>query len=218
MLKSKGKLRGIFLRGDVYWFAKMVDGRRSQISLETHDYAEAVQKAMEILDRPELQPARAMDAEIQRFIKYKLDTNRYSPASADSKGYTLGEFSDFVGNISPAQVTLFQCRSFYKQKRREVSPSTAESYMFTLRSFFKWCVAENLCRRNPAAEVELDKVDHQARIKFTDLELAQKLITNAPNDDMRFILYCGFHVGMRKLEIVEAIYRRSGYPVSEAGL
>ena len=205
VLKSKGKLRGIFLRGDVYWFTKMVDGRRSQISLETHDYAEAVTKAMEILERPELQPSRAMDAEIQRFIKYKLDTNRYSPASADSKGYTLGEFADFVGNISPAQVTLFQCKAFYKQKRREVSPSTAESYMFTLRSFFKWCVAENLCRRNPAAEVELDKVDHQARIKFTDLELAQMLITNAPNDDMRFILYCGFHVGMRKLEIVEAI-------------
>lgn len=54
-------------------------------------------------------------------------------------------------------------------------------------------------------EVEMDRVDHQARIKFTDLELAQKLIANAPNDDMRFILFCGFHVGMRKQEIIEAI-------------
>ena len=205
MLKSKGKLRGLFLRGDVYWFTKMVNGRRSQASLETRDYAEAVQKALEILDRPELQPARAMDAEIKRFIKYKVDTNRYSSASADSKRYTLGEFANFVGNVSPAQVTVFQCKAFYKQKRHQVSPSTAESYMFTVRSFFKWCVAENLCRRSPALEVELDRVDHKARIKFTDLELAQKLIANAPNDDMRFILFCGFHVGMRKQEIIEAI-------------
>ena len=205
MLKSKGKMRGIYLRGDVYWFAKQINGRRSHITLETHDYAEAVQRAIEIAERPELQPARAMDAEIKRFIEYKLATNRYSASSADSKRYTLGEFADSVGNISPAQVTAFHCRAFYKQKRHQVSPSTAESYMFTVRSFFKWCVAENLCRRNPALEVELDKVDHQARIKFTDLELAQKLITNAPNDDMRFILYCGFHVGMRKMEIIESI-------------
>ena len=88
----------------------MVEGRRSQMSLETRDYAEAVQRALEILQRPELQPARAMDAEIKRFIKYKVDTNRYSAASADSKRYTLGEFADFVGNVSPGQVTAFHCR------------------------------------------------------------------------------------------------------------
>ena len=205
MLKSKGKMRGIYLRGDVFWFTKQVNGRRSHVSLETKDYAEAVQRATEVADRPELQPSRAMDSEIQRFIEYKLRSNRYSPASADSKRYILQEFADTLGNVSPGQVTAFHCKAFYKRMKDRVSPSTAESYMFTLRSFFKWCVAENLCRRNPAAEVELDKVDHQARIKFTDLELAQKLITNAPNDDMRFILYCGFHVGMRKLEIVEAI-------------
>ena len=183
----------------------MVDGRRSQVSLETHDYAEAVQKALEILHRPELQPARAMDAEIKRFIKYKVDSNRYSPASADSKRYILQEFADTLGNVSPGQVTAFHCKAFYKRMKERVSPSTAESYMFTLRSFFQWCVSDNLCRRNPAMEVEMDRVDHQARIKFTDLELAQKLITNAPSDDMRFILFCGFHVGMRKQEIIEAI-------------
>jgi site-specific recombinase XerD len=205
MLKSKGKIRGIYLRGDVFWFTKQVNGRRSHVSLETKDYAEAVQRATEVADRPELQPSRAMDAEIQRFIEYKLRSNRYSPASADSKRYILQEFADTLGNISPGQVTAFHCKAFYKRMKERVSPSTAESYMFTLRSFFQWCVSDNLCRRNPAMEIEMDRVDHQARIKFTDLELAQKLIANAPNDDMRFILFCGFHVGMRKQEIIEAI-------------
>ena len=205
MLKSKGKMRGIYLRGDVFWFTKQVNGRRSHVSLETKDYAEAVQRATEVADRPELQPSRAMDSEIQRFIEYKLRSNRYSPASADSKRYILQEFADTLGNVSPGQVTAFHCKAFYKRMKERVSPSTAESYMFTLRSFFQWCVSDNLCRRNPAMEVEMDRVDHQARIKFTDLELAQKLIANAPNDDMRFILFCGFHVGMRKQEIIEAI-------------
>ena len=49
MLKRKGKFRGIYLRGDVYWFGKQIDGRRTIASLETQDYAEAVQRAQEIL-------------------------------------------------------------------------------------------------------------------------------------------------------------------------
>ena len=59
----KGRIRGIYLRGEIYWFGKMVKGRRSIVSLETRDYAEAVQRAREILERPELQPAQAFTAE-----------------------------------------------------------------------------------------------------------------------------------------------------------
>jgi site-specific recombinase XerD len=77
--------------------------------------------------------------------------------------------------------------------------------MFTLRSFFNWCVAKNLCRRNPALDVQLDRVDRKGRSRFADLDLAQCLIENAPTDDLRFVLFCGFHTGMRKLEIVEAV-------------
>ena len=66
----KGRIRGIYLRGEIYWFGKMVNGRRSIVSLETRDYAEAVERAREILERPELQPARALTAEVQRFLKH----------------------------------------------------------------------------------------------------------------------------------------------------
>jgi len=43
----KGRIRGIYLRGEIYWFGKMVNGRRSIVSLETRDYAEAVERARE---------------------------------------------------------------------------------------------------------------------------------------------------------------------------
>ncbi len=205
MLKSNGKLRGIYLRGEVYWYARQVNGRRSHVSLETKDYAEAVQRAQEIRDRPELQPARGLSAEIERFLRHKFDTNRFSKASADTKGYILREFATAVRDVPPENVTALQCKAFYKAARERVAPSTAESYMFTVRSFFRWCVAENLCRRNPAVEVQLDRVDHKGRTRFADGDLAQKLIAEAPNDDLRFILFCGFHAGMRKLEIVEAV-------------
>ena len=160
----------------------MVHGRRSVVSLETRDYAEAVQRAREILERPELQPARALTAEIDRFLKYKCDTNRYSNASAHTKAYVLNMFADYVKNPPPRNITALQCRSFYAAAKARVAPSTAESYMFTVRSFFNWCVAQNLCHRNPAIEVQLDRIDHKGRNHFANLELTQRLIQNAPND------------------------------------
>lgn len=201
----KGKIRGLYLRGETYWFAKQVNGRRSHVSLETTDYVEAVQRAREIAERPELQPSQAMMAEVERFLKHKYDTNRYSKMSADSKLSILRMFADSVKNVPPGNVTAHQCKSFYLAAKRRVTPSTAQSYMFAIRAFFNWCVMENLCRRNPASEVQLDRVDHKGRTRFADLETAQRLIEKAPSDDLRFILFCGFHTGMRKLEIVEAV-------------
>jgi hypothetical protein len=62
----KGKVKGIYLRGDTYWFAKQVNGRRSFISLETGDYVAALQRAREILESPDLQPAQSFIAEVDR--------------------------------------------------------------------------------------------------------------------------------------------------------
>ena len=117
----------------------------------------------------------------------------------------LDLFADHVKDAPPASVTSYQCKSFYTAAKARVAPSTAESYMFTVRSFFNWCVAQNLCRRNPALEVQLDRIDRKGRTRFADLELAQRLVQNAPNDDLRSVLFCGFHTGMRKLEIIEAV-------------
>lgn len=201
----KGRVKGLYLRGDTYWFAKQVNGRRSFVSLETNDYVTAVQRARQIMDCPELQPAQSFTAEVERFLKHKYDTNRYSKMSAESKRSCLGMFADAVKDLPPAGVTGSQCKAFYNVAKARVAASTAESYMFTLRSFFNWCVRENLCRRNPVLEVQLDRIDRKGRTLFADLATAQRLIDNAPNDGLRFVLFCGFHTGMRKLEIVEAV-------------
>lgn len=201
----KGRVKGVYLRGDTYWLAKQVKGRRSFVSLETNDYITAVQRAREIMDSPELQPAQSLTAEVDRFLKHKYETNRYSKMSAESKRSCLTMFADSVNDTPPASVTANHCRVFYGAAKARVAPSTAESYMFTLRSFFNWCVRENLCRRNPVLAVQLDRIDRKGRTLFAHFDLAQKLIKNAPNDDLRYVLFCGFHAGMRKLEIVEAV-------------
>ncbi|MBX6326729.1 MAG: phage integrase SAM-like domain-containing protein [Chthoniobacterales bacterium] len=201
----KGRVKGIYLHGRTYWFAKQVNGRRSFVSLETDDYLLAAQRAPEIMDSPKLQPAQSFMAEVERFLKHKFETNRYSKMRAESKRSCLLMFADNGKNIPPANITSSHCKAYYDAAKARVVPSTAESYMFTLRSFFNWCVRENLCRRNPVVAVQLDRIDRKGKACFANFELAQRLIHNAPNDDLQFILFCGFHAGMRKMEIVEAV-------------
>jgi site-specific recombinase XerD len=184
----KGRIKGLYLRGEIYWFAKQVNGRRGMVSLETRDYVEAVQRAREIMDAPELQPAQSSRAEVERFLKHKYETNRYSKMSADSKRSCLNLFADGVKNISPTNVTGYRCKAFYNTAKARTAASTAESYMFTLRSFFNWCVKENLCRRKPVLDVQLDRIDRKGRTLFADFDLAQRLIENAPNDDLLITL------------------------------
>ena len=77
--------------------------------------------------------------------------------------------------------------------------------MFTVRSFFNWCVAENLCRTTRLLKCNSTALTGRAGPTLPIWGLAQRLIENAPTDDLRFVLFCGFHAGMRKLEIVEAV-------------
>jgi integrase len=59
-------------------------------------------------------------------------------------------------------------------------------------------------RENAATKIKLDKLRSNPRLVFCDNALVAGLLRNAPTAEMRFILYCGFHAGMRKEEIIEA--------------
>jgi integrase len=63
--------------------------------------------------------------------------------------------------------------------------------------------------------VKLAKVDRYARLRFCTAAQGDKLIKDAPSDDLRFLLFAGFHCGMRKNEIVEA--RVDWFDLGESG-
>src|SRR5207253_2214332 len=88
--------------------------------------------------------------------------------------------------------------------RQRVSESTAQGYITTVRSFFNWLVAVKKIRLNPVEGLDLARLDRKGRLLFCPPDVRDKLIRNAPNDAMKFILYCGFHAGLRKNEIIEA--------------
>lgn len=52
-------------------------GVRKTVALETQDEVEAAQKALALIDTPELGLAGTFKGEIEAFIKWKVDRNEY---------------------------------------------------------------------------------------------------------------------------------------------
>jgi site-specific recombinase XerD len=105
----------------------MVDGRRTQVSLKTSDYAEAVVNATKIIDYPFLNAAEPLEQEIESFLGHKQRQNEYSPASVESKQYALSEFARFTSKRRIADVATADVERFYQALQDRVSESTASS-------------------------------------------------------------------------------------------
>jgi integrase len=201
---QSGKIKGIYRRGNIFWYGRMVKGQRVQMSLGTSDYGEAVVNAQEIRADPFLANADPLRSEIDSFIKYKVQQNEYSQASAESKRYALKEFASFVRKADPATITPSDVQRFYEKLRGRVAESTAQGYMTTLRSFFNRLLQTRKVRTNIVKAVKLARLDTKGRPDFCTPSLRDKLIAKCTREDLKFALFCGFHAGLRKNEIIEA--------------
>jgi integrase len=199
-----GKIRGIYRRGNIFWYQRMVKGQRVQMSLGTNDYGEAVVKALEVRADPFLATADPLRSEIEAFIEHKLQQNEYSPASAESKRYALMEFASFVKKADPATITPSDVERFYQKLRSRVVESTAQGYITTLRSFFNRLFETRKVRTNVVKVVKLARLDTNGRKLFCTPAQRDKLLARCKREDLKFALFCGFHAGMRKQEIIEA--------------
>jgi integrase len=199
--------RGIYLRGSIYWLNFQRHGKRNFISLETSDFTEALKRAAEMRAAPALVPGQGFERDIESFLAYKRRRNEFTASSAHGRGFILRAFARWIDKLSPADVTAADIQAFYDLKLHERSATTANSYLSILRSFFQWCVRPaNLIRRNPCLAID-QAVDEHAGItmrNFCHEDQRDQLIRTAKRDDLKFILYCGFHAGLRKQEIIEA--------------
>ena len=215
-MKRKGssgrKLPGIYTRGNIFWFTYRLNGKKYAHSLETGDYGEAVKKALEIRQNPVLTPAAVFTEEINAFVSSKRECNEYSGGSAKVKILVLKEFAAFCAKANPRDVTAAQVTSFYRRLqgrepgrlRGKVEETTAQGYLATIRSFYEWLRLNGKVRVNPVVGIKLDRVDHKGRDKFCLSSLRDTLIDGCKRDDLKLILYLGFHAGLRRTEITEA--------------
>lgn len=197
--------RGIYRRGETFWLNFQRKGKRVFVSLETSDFAEAIVRAREIRTRPELSISGRFLDEIDRFLAYKRRRNEFTASTAYGRTYILRHFATWI-DAPVENVTSAQVQAFYDWKLTTCGVGTANSYAMILRSFFNWCVnTAQICRRSPV-ELELTRTDSKGyRLKdFLHENDRDRLIRTCEREDLKFVLFCGFHAGLRKNEIIEA--------------
>lgn len=163
---------------------------------------------------PSSGPKGDLLADAKRYIEWKVAKGIFSRGSARVTGAALTEFAEAVGGQTAA-VRLQDIEDHYARLQARVKEATAQIHMRAIASFFTWCVEcrPALCTAHPG-KVELGgvvkpafafkKIPNKARQRYCTAAERDGLLADAPTDDLKFILLCGFHAGMRKNEIIEA--------------
>jgi site-specific recombinase XerD len=199
--------RGIYLRGDIYWLAYQVNGKRTFVTLQTSDAATALTRAAEVRGtlRDESPDKSVLRAEVDRFIVARSSSGDWSRDTTRVHGEALREFAAWAGdNVRPTQVTPVIARNYYAWLQSRLSESGTQIRMRAVKTFFATLVKQRRLAASPFAELKMRRIPKMARTNFCTREQRDKLIAEAPSDDRRFIFYCGFHAGMRRKEITEA--------------
>lgn len=204
---KRAGIKNLYVQRGKFYYAKQSNGARPFIDLQTYDEAEAVNRVRNLERSPLLRiHSSGLKAEVSQFVAYKLKRREFSRDSANTKVLILNRLADWLPEeATSATVHPDDVSRFYDELRDEVSDSTAEGYMTTLSSFFRWAVEVKRTRLdNPIAKVDIIRAEHIARKRFCDKKTKNGLIAAAPNDDLLFINFCGFDAGLRRGEISEA--------------
>lgn len=202
------RLSGVFTRGKVFWYRYSHNGHQYRVSLDTTSESEAIAKAMEIRENPVLAQTDTLKREIKAYVEHQFRNGRFTAKSHENRSAVLLKWSDEIDCSELHELTTDVIQEWYEWlKSRKDSPlteSTAQSYVMMVKGFCRHLVEENKLRENPADEVKMAAKPPPAKRDFCNHAQVKKLLHNAKDTDLKFILYCGFHAGLRKEEIIEA--------------
>jgi integrase len=196
---------GIYQRGEIFWFAKQVNGKRTWLSLETKNATEAIARVAIIKTSGVLEARTDFDAEVATFLAEKRAMGKHTERSTAWFKETLTPFSKFIGNKPCAKVSQEDIERFYAHMRTHLADTTAKGRMGAIRSFFSWAKKTRRRFDNPTIEIKNPRISQPARTVFATKEQRDAIIAAANDDfDLKFMLLCAFHAGMRFNEISEA--------------
>lgn len=221
----QGRLKGLYLRGKKFWYRYSYQQHQYRVPLDTEDEAEAITKALRIRANPVLAGAAPLEQELKKYVATKRENGTYTLNSADSREDVLRRFASERHLREVREITADEIKSWLnslrkepkagrggkrkqsakqKKQRTRLAESSIESYGMIIRGFCTWLVEENKLRENPAEFIKAKISNSAKRRRFCQREQVDLLIEKSPDREMKFILFCGFHAGMRKGEIVQA--------------
>ncbi|MBX7157199.1 MAG: site-specific integrase [Verrucomicrobiae bacterium] len=199
------EIAGLYQRGKNlnYTWKYRVNGRQKYLATQTNDLA----KAIEIVRAFKASPFKEADNDfiqaIEKFINYKKETVNYSDNSERWARSSLKSFGNFSKNVDPSLVNPVLIKKFKAHLAGKVGTTSADICLRAVKSFFTWCVkVEKICINSPFEGIKIGSGSKSARISYCSRKTRDFIYDNSPNDDLTFILFCGFDTGFRKEEII----------------
>lgn len=203
-MSASGRIKGIFLRGSVYWLRCTVNGKQIRRTLDTTNEATAVQLAREILGNPVTYRAGVFEQELADYFNAKRESNRLSENSIANRGFVLRKFAALYEIDHPSDIRRTHVQAWYEFLQTKHPEHTAQPYVRWLKTFLRHLVANRKLTYNPADGIEMHRLKKAKRRPFCSKAETQKLIAECADESLKFVLYCGFHAGLRKEEIIQA--------------
>ena len=213
--------------GCANWHLRYYDdkGKRRTISLQTPDEAVAINKARaffagEVIRRSEsISAGTSFDTLINTYLKEAKArrTKPMRPETAKNAGLTLKKFARDMKLVDPKKLDSGLVGKWLDILHKEgKSQETLRSYVRDIKTFAHWLASRGLC-----GPLTLDLPDRKPKIRkpWVRKEEVARIIGSAtpkigPHsspegklkaqqraEELRFILYCGFHAGLRRKEI-----------------
>jgi integrase len=217
-VKTRNPLKGVRLRGTVYWLRYREDGVLRQLSLQTTDPAEAATRALRARHAPELAPKVGLNADIDRFIAAKKSSKKFTSTQTEKWARrALGKLVAFFPGKSVGNITSKDMERFAASLHDVQSETGAMCYLRGIKSFFSWAVSERLRFDNPCKGL-VHQPAEPARLRFATKAQRDALIAACEaqrvskkpkingeyHEAVHFALFCALHAGMRYNEIVQA--------------
>lgn len=204
--------KGIRKRGTKYYLSFQNRKKRRWVCLHTDDLSIAITEATRVRHSKIAESGDLIEYSVIRFVadmrrkRMRGERTGWADATARSKTYVLKNFAKFAAKLRPGDVSPAMMAKFHEERAEESSAWTAFGNLMTVRSYFNWCVkTEKTATRNPCIGLDVEAPAPRPRRNYCQAELVAALIKSCPREDIKYVLYCGFHCGMRFLEIVESV-------------
>jgi integrase len=207
-----------------FWYRWTQDGKRRAVSLKTDDLSEAIKKVKEIRAgalfarweraAPLATPASKL-VEDYLTAAQKRGKKPMRAETAKRVRYIIEKFVvereiQHVGQITQGEISEWLAR----KKAGGVSADTLWTYAVNLRTFLRYLVKSKLARADLLSDFQVPDKGAHGRKNWLKWKDVTRVIGEAQDDDLCFVLYAGFHAGLRKNEICHA---RVGWFDLEAG-
>jgi integrase len=200
------RIKGLYKRGEIYWYQYAVHRGQKRISLKTTDLTEAIFKLKQIPKSTKLGCVEPVNDLIESFIATKLEQNRFTEATRRAAIVSLNNLAAYTRTIGLINISTKVLQTWFDEMRENTSEHTAQTHFNRARSFFRWARQNRLIAHNPTINVNIGRRPPCRSIPFATDQQRRQLIENVPDQrpDLKFILFAGFFAGMRKNEITDA--------------